>query len=64
MAAWGYGFCVFVLKLKYLSLEDKIRITARPCNILYISGFKEMAFSGLYRRARPAKLTNHSARTN
>ena len=51
MAAWGYGFYLFVLK--YLSLEDKVRIPARPCNILYISGFKEMAkFSGLYSRAR------------
>ena len=28
MAAWGYEF--------YLLLEDKIRIPALPCNILYL----------------------------
>ena len=45
MAAWGYEFHLLVLKvsltrllrsLEMLSaLEDKIRIPARPCNILY-----------------------------
>ena len=30
MAAWGYEFYLLVLK----ALEDKIRIPARPCNIL------------------------------
>ena len=38
MAAWGYEFYLLVLKVSlYLSaLEDKIRIPARPWNILYI----------------------------
>ena len=48
MAAWGHEFYLLVLKvsltrslpslvIKILSaLEDKIRIPARPCNILYI----------------------------
>ena len=34
MAAWGYEFYLLVLILS--ALEDKIRIPARPCNILYI----------------------------
>ena len=32
MAAWGYEFYLLVLKV----LEDKIRIPARPCTILYL----------------------------
>ena len=49
MAAWGYEFHLLVLKVsltrslrslvRYIlsALEDKIRIPALPCNILYIS---------------------------
>ena len=45
MAAWGYEFYLLVLKVSLTSvrstmceaLEDKIRIPARPCNILYFS---------------------------
>ena len=36
MAAWGYEFYLLVLKEILSALEDKIRILARPCNILYI----------------------------
>ena len=43
MAAWGYEFYLLVLRVseanewEILSArEDKIRITARPCNIFYI----------------------------
>ena len=50
MAAWGYEFYLLVLKVSLThslrplvrdifstsALEDKIRIPARPCNILYI----------------------------
>lgn len=35
MAAWGHEFYFRVLKL-LSTLEDKIRIPARPSNILYI----------------------------
>ena len=38
MAAWGYEFYLLVLKVR-LSLEDKIRIPERPCNILYFYSF-------------------------
>ena len=48
MAAWGYEISLLVLKkyfnrslcslVKYFStLEEKFRISARPCNILYLS---------------------------
>ena len=37
MAAWGYEFYLLVLKVSLSALEDKIRIPARPWNILYIS---------------------------
>ena len=48
MAAWRYKISLLVLKkylthllrslVKYFStLEEKFRIPARPCNILYIS---------------------------
>ena len=46
MAAWGYEFHLLVLKVsltrslrslvRYLALEDKIRIPKRPCYILYV----------------------------
>ena len=42
MAAWGYEFYLLVLKVSLTrsgmlsALKDKIRILARPCNILYI----------------------------
>ena len=39
MAAWGYEFYRLVLEFYRLvlsALEDKIRIPARPCNILYL----------------------------
>ena len=35
MAAWRYEISLLVLK-KYSTLEEKFRISARPCNILYI----------------------------
>ena len=43
MAAWRYEFYLRVLKVSFIlsALEDKIRIPARPCNILYIYS-KEM----------------------
>ena len=48
MAAWRYEISLLVLKkyftrslrslVKYFStLEEKFRISARPCNILYVS---------------------------
>ena len=48
MAAWRYEISLLVLKkyftrslrslVKYFStLEEKFRVSARPCNILYIS---------------------------
>ena len=48
MAAWGYKISLLVLKNIYLvrcahsgnissKLEEKFRISVRPCNILYIS---------------------------
>ena len=38
MAAWRYEFYLRVLKVSFIlsALDDKIRIPARPCNILYI----------------------------
>ena len=46
MATWRYEFCLIVLKVSQVSevkeweilsaLEDKIRIQAQPCNILYL----------------------------
>ena len=40
MAAWRYEFYLRVLKVSFIlsALEDKIRIPARPCNILYLHG--------------------------
>ena len=37
MAAWGYEFYLLVVKVSLIlsALEDKIRIPARPCYILY-----------------------------
>ena len=32
MAAWGFAYSWEILS----ALEDKIRIPARPCNILYL----------------------------
>ena len=38
MAAWRYEFYLFVLKVFLTrSLEDEIRIPARPCNIIYLN---------------------------
>ena len=36
MAAWGYEFNLLVLKYLSRVSEDKIHISARPCNILYV----------------------------
>ena len=37
MAAWGYEFYLLVLKESLTrSLQEKIRIPARSCNILYL----------------------------
>ena len=36
MAAWGYEFYLLVLKVS-LTSEDKIRIPARPCSVLYVN---------------------------
>ena len=44
MAAWGYEFYLLVLKEILSALEDKIRILARPCNILYMQGNGLTAF--------------------
>ena len=52
MAAWRYEISLLVLKkyftsesnerVQYFStLEEKFRISARPCNILYVSKVKE-----------------------
>ena len=40
MAAWGYELYLLVLKV---SLEDKIRIPSRPCNILYVKPIKTLS---------------------
>ena len=56
MAAWRYEISLLVLKkyftserserVKYFStLEEKFRISARPCNILYVSGFRSVRTS-------------------
>ena len=43
IAAWGCRFHLLVSSSRSSSpLKDKILIPARSCNILYISGFKEM----------------------
>ena len=55
MAAWKYGISLLVLKkfftsernelVKYFStLEEKLRISARPCNILYLCCLKGKKF--------------------
>ena len=36
MAAWRYEISLFVLKKYFSTLEEKFRISARPCNILYL----------------------------
>ena len=36
MAAWRYKISLLVLKKYFSTLEEKFRISARPCNILYI----------------------------
>ena len=44
MAAWRYEISLLVLKKYFSTLEEKFRISARPCNILYISsqyGFRQ-----------------------
>ena len=43
MAAWRYGFNLLVLKTS--TLEDKIRISAQPCNILYLLDNKHFLFN-------------------
>ena len=54
MAAWRYEISLLVLKkyftrllrslVKYFStLEEKFRISARPCNILYFINFSQAA---------------------
>ena len=35
MAAWRYKISLRVLKTYFSTLEEKFRISARPCNILY-----------------------------
>ena len=37
MVAWRYEISLSVLKNYFSTLEEKFRISARPCNILYIS---------------------------
>ena len=37
MAAWRYEISLLVLKKYFSTLEEKFRISARPCNILYFS---------------------------
>ena len=36
MAAWRYEISLLVLKKYCSTLEEKFRISARPCNILYM----------------------------
>ena len=36
MAAWRYEISLLVLKKYFSTLEEKFRISARPCNILYL----------------------------
>ena len=38
MAAWRYEICVekYLLKKYFATLEEKFRISARPCNPLFI----------------------------
>ena len=36
MAAWRYEISLLVLKKYFSTLEEKFRISARPCNILYV----------------------------
>ena len=35
MVAWRYEISLLVLKKYFSTLEEKFRISARPCNILY-----------------------------
>ena len=55
MAAWRYEFYLLVLKKShsfaaltreiFSTLEDKICISTRPCNILYVEAEKPASFS-------------------
>ena len=50
MAAWRYEISVLVLKNIFQGLEEKLRISARSCNILYI--FSLTRTDTFYREAR------------
>ena len=41
MAAWRYKISLLVLKKYFLTLKEKFRISAWPCNILYIQNMTE-----------------------
>ena len=63
MAAWRYEISLLVLKkyfprslyslMKYFStLEETFHISARPCNILYLSNFQTLTRTTLNTRER------------
>ena len=64
MAAWRYEIFLLVLKKyftrslrsleKYFStLEEKFRISARPCNILYLLSYSEFQFNVILQKLWP-----------
>ena len=64
MAAWRYEISLLVLKkyftserserVKYFStLEEKFRISARPCNILYLLSYSEFQFNVILQKLWP-----------
>ena len=42
MAAWRYEISLLLLKNYFSTLEEKFRISAPPCNILYITDNKTL----------------------
>ena len=49
MATWRYEISLLVSKKYFSTLEDKFRISARPCNILYIFSLFQKASSWLFK---------------
>ena len=49
MATWRYEISLLVLKKYFSTLKDKFRISARPCNILYIFSLFQKASSWLFK---------------
>ena len=50
MAAWRYEISLLVLKY-FSTLEEKFRISARPCNILHIFVNNTQLLIRVYRKA-------------